>query len=341
MENKENNKSTTTKIGLSQMQGRFFPSSLFAVPVVLLVLWAIPRIWKQIEPFHPGTDYRIPYALSEDYWLYDRYCQMAAKQNEILILGDSVVWGHYVDPDQALSSQLNHIAGKPLFANMGIDGIHPVAMAGLIRYYGQAISHKKVLLCFNPLWITSEKHDLQTTKEFRFNHPRLAPQFVPEIPCYTESASARIGRIMERHSGFLGWVRHVKTAYFEGMDLSSWARQNPYRNPCKAVTFQLPPPQNPEQAAASWNRRSAMRQEFPWVELETSFQWRFFRQTIRTLQKRGNTVFVLIGPFNEHMMDKTGVEKYQAIQQQIQAWSHNHQIPFLLPPSLPSDLYAD
>ncbi|MBN1126470.1 MAG: hypothetical protein JXA82_15805 [Sedimentisphaerales bacterium] len=345
MDHKENKRPRISTSDEEQKQG-YIPRyplylNLLSALVLLLVLWAIPHVWKQVEPFHPGMDYRIPYVLSEDYWIYDRYCQMAANQFEILILGDSVVWGHYVDPDQVLSSQLNHMAGKPLFANMGIDGIHPVAMAGLVRYYGQAISYKKVLLCFNPLWITSEKHDLQSRKEFRFNHPRLVPQFFPEIPCYTESASVKIGNLMERHSQFLSWTRHVKTVYFEGLDLSSWVQQKSYQNPCRAVTFQLPQPRITEQSTPPWNIRSATLQAFPWVKLETSFQWQFFRQTIRILEKRDNTVFVLIGSFNEHMMDQTSLETYRIIQAQIASWLQTNQIPFLLPSSLPSEFYAD
>ena len=29
-------------------------------------------VWKHIERFDTGPDYRIPYALSSDYWLYQR-----------------------------------------------------------------------------------------------------------------------------------------------------------------------------------------------------------------------------------------------------------------------------
>ncbi len=132
------------------------------VAVIVALLFAlIPRVWQRVERFEPGADYRIPYELSSDYWLYDRYCRSAVDTHEVLIVGDSVIWGHYVPPDRTLSHHLNEIAGKQQFANMGIDGVHPVALAGLVKYYGNALSDTRIVLCFNPLWITSKKHDLQ------------------------------------------------------------------------------------------------------------------------------------------------------------------------------------
>ena len=32
-----------------------------------------PILWERYEPLQPGPDYRMPYDLSNDYWLYDRY----------------------------------------------------------------------------------------------------------------------------------------------------------------------------------------------------------------------------------------------------------------------------
>ena len=44
------------------------------VTFVILVLVAVltPRVWKRIERFETGSDYRIPYELSKDYWLYEQ-----------------------------------------------------------------------------------------------------------------------------------------------------------------------------------------------------------------------------------------------------------------------------
>src|SRR5260221_428571 len=78
-----------------------------------LVALLTPRVWKRIESFNTGPDYRIPYELSKDYWLYARRLGEAAKPGKIMVLGDSVVWGEYVLPNGTLSHFLNQQAGQP------------------------------------------------------------------------------------------------------------------------------------------------------------------------------------------------------------------------------------
>ena len=114
-----------------------------------------PELWGRLEKFNPGVDYRLPYELGNDYWLYGRYCRWACSKYDTLVVGDSVVWGHYVSSDNTLSHYLNQNAGKECFANLGVDGFHPTALGGLLRYYGRNISGKKVIIQFNPLWMTS------------------------------------------------------------------------------------------------------------------------------------------------------------------------------------------
>ena len=323
-------------------QMRLSAKQWLVVAVIIALLFAlIPRVWKQVERFEPNADYRIPYELSSDYWLYDRYCRRAVDTHEVLIVGDSVVWGHYVPPDETLSHCLNEIAGKQRFANMGIDGVHPVALAGLVKYYGKALSDTKIVLCFNPLWITSKKHDLQDDKEFSFNHRRLAPQFVPKIACYSNPTPNRIGIVIERNTDFLSWVSHVQITYFDNMDLSSWVVEHPRRNPLTAVTLQLPAPATSNDQRPTWNPDSTARQDFAWVDLETSLQWEFFKRSINTLAKSRNNVFVLITPFNEHMMSPRSLAAYNRIKKQMAASLRQEQTAYLLGPALPSEHYAD
>jgi len=314
---------------------------LLTLAILMLLFVFMPGLWTMIEDFEPARDYRIPYTLSDDYWLYSRYCQASRDNHDVMVVGDSVVWGHYVPPDGSLSHYLNQMAGAQTFANMGIDGIHPVAMAGLLEYYGQAIRGKKVILSFNPLWMTSKKHDLQTEKEFRFNHPRLVPQFTPRIACYTESMTNRINIVMERHVQLLKWASHLSTAYFNKMDLSTWAMAHPYEFPMGAIPFRLPQPEETVEQAQPWNARGGAAQNFPWVGLETSVQWQFFKRAIKTLQSRGNTVFVLMGPFNEHMMTDQSLETYHSIKSGVETWLQQNRVPYYLPEPLPSELYAD
>jgi hypothetical protein len=75
--------------------------------------------------------------------------------------------------------------------------------------------------------------------------------------------------------------------------------------------------------------------------METSLQWEFFKRSINTLAKRGNSVFVLITPFNEHMMSSRSLATYNLIKEQMETWLQEEQIAYLLPPTLPSKHYAD
>src|SRR5262245_54362433 len=80
---------------------------LAAALIVLLILAVTPPLWKRIERFETGSDYRMPYALSGDYWLYRRWLERVAGPDRVLVLGDSVVWGEYVRPEGTVSHFLN------------------------------------------------------------------------------------------------------------------------------------------------------------------------------------------------------------------------------------------
>jgi len=314
---------------------------LIAGLVVAALFIFLPKLWPLLERFEPGPDYRLPYELGNDYWLYNRYCRWACSHYKALVVGDSVVWGHYVSKDSTLSHYFNELVGQEQFANLGVDGIHPIALEGLLRYYARDISGKTVLLHFNPLWISSLKHDLQTDKEFHFNHPRLVPQFLPQIPCYKASYSERISAIVQRYVAFLGWTAHLKQAYFDSRDLPGWTLEHPYANPLKAITLELPAADGFEQKRAIWDEKGAVKIDFQWVELETSLQWRSLRRSVELLKARSNTVFVLVGPFNEHMIGDESVETYQKIQAQVEHWLQQNNVAYYMPQALPSRLYID
>jgi hypothetical protein len=310
---------------------------LFALALVLLA----PFVWKKVEKFEVEPDYRIPYDLSADYWLYDRYARLAAARYDTLLVGDSVVWGQYVTRQQTLSHYLNEEAGGERFANLGLDGAHPAALAGLLEHYGEGVRGKNVVLVWNALWMSSPRHDLQVTEEFDFNHPRLVPQFVPKIPCYKEQISPRIGILVEQHVPFDGWTNHLQQAYFARTDIPSWTLQHPYDNPLKNVGQGLPPSDNTlRHEPVPWTARAKER-DFDWVDPETSLQWRFFRRAVEVLQDRDNRVFVLVSPFNEHMMSADSRHGYAKVKSAVEAWLREKGIPHAAPVLLPSGEYAD
>jgi hypothetical protein len=320
------------------------------VAVVFLgVVGLGPMVWERFESFQPGSDYRLPYEVSSDYWLWRRHCGRACAQNKVLVVGDSVVWGHYVTPQETLAHYLNvetqHFAslqGTDRFANLGIDGTHPAALAGLLRYYGAGLSDRTVVLHFNPLWLSSPKHDLQTDKEFRFNHAELVSQFAVKIPCYKASTAERLQIVARRSLPFANWVMHLRTVHYEGKDPQTWTLDHPYDCPVTPVTRGLPQPGGiPEPSGGTWVEKGAKKQSLSWVTLDSSLQWRFFRQAVELLRERGNKVFVLVGPFNEHMLSDADVATYSQIKTQVAAWFQQNHVPCFVPEALPAAHYVD
>jgi hypothetical protein len=331
--------------------------------MVVFVLLAIiglltPALWKRLERFEPGPDYRIPYGLSKDYWLYGRRLQPIAPTN-VVVLGDSVVWGEYVRPDGTLSHFLNEQSGQPgKFVNAGVNGLFPLAFEGLIRDYGGPLRHRKVILHCNVLWMSSAKADLSTDKEERFNHANLVPQFVPRIPCYKADLNQRLGAVIERHFTFSEWATHLQIAYFGQKSIPNWTLvddgrdpphyPNAYKNPLAQITFTIPtePAVDPERGPNSprhkpWSMKGEGSTRFEWVELDQSLQWAAFRRAVNLLQSRDNDVFVLVGPFNENMMAAENRPAFRRLRDGIADWLAKHNVAGLLPETLASALYAD
>ncbi len=327
--------------------------------LVALAATLTPRAWKKIERFDPGPDYRLPYALSRDYWLYERRLGQLGDPPQVFVLGDSVVWGEYVRPDGTLSHFLNHEAGgRQAFINGGVDGLYPIALEGLIRYYGGALRGRKILLHCNLLWLSSPKADLQDPQEANVDHPHLLPQFFPRIPSYRADASERLGAIVEREVGFLSWADHLQIAYFGGMNLAEWTlagdggepprHPNAYRNPLAQIALGVPgaPQNDPKRGPQSrrhrpWTAAGDGPMPFAWVALDHSLQWAAFQRLVRLLGERGNDVRVVVGPFNEHMITEENRGAYRRVRDSVAAWLNDQRIANLEPEPLPSALYAD
>jgi hypothetical protein len=311
---------------------------------VALILGAAPA-WERVERFDLEPDYRMSYELNNDYWLYERYSRLAAIHSETLLVGDSVVWGQYVTPEQTFSHYLNEEAHEEQFANLGLNGAHPLALAGLLEHYAGGITRKNVVLHCDPLWMSSPRTDLQIEEDDSLNHPRMLPQFYPPIPAYKltrEKISSRIGIVVEQRLPFLGWTTHLQQVYFDKKDIPTWTLEHPYENPFAAVTRGLPPSDNTlHNDPISWTQRGIEKQNLEWVDPDTSLQWQAFQRAVEILERRGNRVFVLVGPFNEHMLTDESLQRYQKIKQAIETWLQEKNLPYLAPPPLPSELYAD
>lgn len=311
---------------------------LFAV--VLLAF--APQLGRHAEKFALEPDYRIPHDLSNDYWLYECFAGLAADHYDTVLIGDSVIWGEYVTRQQTLSHYLNEEMGSERCANLGLDGAHPLALGGLIEFYAEPVSGKNVVLQCNPLWISSPRADLQDDKSNEFNHPRLVPQFAPSIPAYKAEISPRLGVLMERYLPFSGWTTHLQQAYYDRTDIPGWTLEHPYENPLKPITRGLPPSDNSlRHPSQPWYKSGITKQDYPWVDLKTSLQWHAFQQVLELLRQRGNRVFVLVGPFNEHLLSSENRGRYQQLKATIAAWLEEKQVLHAAPSPLPSEHYGD
>jgi hypothetical protein len=331
----------------------------FAVLAIFLIALLTSAIWKKIERFETGPDYRIPYSLSRDYWLYQRRLNGIDDPSRIVLLGDSVIWGEYVLPDGTLSHFLNQKSGATnRFVNGGVNGLFPLALGGLVDHYAGTLRHRKVILHCNLLWMSSPKADLSTTKEEKFNHSRLVPQFSPKIPCYRADANERLSVVIERNVSFLSWVNHLQSAYYGDKSIPVWTLQddgedpprytNTYKNPLRQITFEVPtaPANDPQRGPVSprhkpWDANGANLAQFEWVPLENSLQWAGFQRTFEKLRARGDDVFVLLGPFNEHMIAPESQGGYRQLRDGVQSWLKSQNATYLAPEPLPSNLYAD
>lgn len=334
---------------------------LWSIALVLIggALVGIPRIWKKLERFETGADYRIPYSLSRDYWLYERRAERIDDPQKIVLLGDSVIWGEYVAPEGTLSHFLNEQSGSAgRFLNGGVNGLFPLAAEGLVTYYAKPLQQRKIIVHCNLLWLSSPKADLQVEKEEKFNHSRLVPQFRPRIACYKATANERLSVVVERNMQFMSWVTHLQSVYFEDRSIPAWTLQddggeppkfpNCYRNPLKQITMEVPPSPaiDPLRGPASsrhkpWTANGGAPVPFEWVELNSSLQWAAFRREVQVLRARGNDVFVILGPFNEHMIAAENTEPYRKLHNGVTLWLDQQRIPHLAPKPLASDLYAD
>lgn len=331
----------------------------FAVgAVVAVVLLATPSLWKKIERFDTGPDYRIPYNLSKDYWLYERRLERITLTN-VAVIGDSVIWGEYVRPDGTLPHFLNEQCAQPgKFVNAGVNGLFPLAFEGLIRHYGAPLRHRKVILHCNVLWMSSLKADLHTEKEERFNHADLVPQFFPRIPCYKADLNHRFAALVERHFTFAQWAGHLQVAHFGQKNILAWTLEeddgipphypNAFKNPFAQIALTVPSESGDDRERGPgrprhkpWSTTGQGSTRFEWVELDRSLQWAAFQRLLKLLQSRDNNVLVVVGPFNEHIMTEENRPKFQRLRDGIADWLTKNHAPLVVPVALPSPLYAD
>jgi len=313
----------------------------WAALAAVSALYLVPAILPAAGVRMSRPDYRLPTELSSDYWMFQRWARYSRGHHRAVVLGDSVVWGQYAASDGTLTHCLNSLLGAPVFANLGVDGLHPAAMAGMVRHYGGALHGLPVIVHLNPLWMMSDEQDLRTRGEARFNHPKLVAQFLDRPGPYHPSLGEAGEAVLERYVPFLRWREHIKIAYYGGMPLQEWSLDNPYTLLPDDGGPDALSSDDPGSLPVDWVQRGIRPQDAPWVAPADSYQWRCFTAVIDLLRSRGNRVFVLVGPFNTHALTEASRHRYRAVLAAMAEWLERERIPYYAPEALPSELYAD
>ena len=308
----------------------------------LAIVIGVP-LWANREPFDVPAEARIPSKLSDDYWLYRRYAERAAERGDIVVLGDSVVWGKFAHRDETLSHSLNALGDAASSTRIsGSMAAHPLALEGLVEHFAAAIAGKKVILHCNPLWYTSETVDLRDPKKTEFNHPRLVPQFDFRMTSLDEDVSTRLGSLVLERLPFSQWTTHLQQSHYEQSDIPGWTLKHPYADPiAPALADVVLDDDRIEEQQASWKKRGVQLTDYPWIDPDESLQWPAFQRTVELLRKRGNAVFVVVGPFNEHLLTDESRGRYGPVKTKLAAWLTLNGVPHVAPETLPSDLYGD
>jgi len=280
-----------------------------AFSILLLAASVIPFAFPLTDTSLFTGNYRIPYSMGDDYFLYSRYSKHIESGNTIPVIGDSVIWGHYTDSSHTLSANLNNLSHEFKFSNMGLDGIHPAAMNGLMNLYPAGYKKRKIIVGINLLWMSSPRHDLTGAVNSEINHKSLLPQVSISIPSYQPSFEERLSSLITRSVPVFTWIDHIRLTRFAEKSFYAWTMENPHKNVINYFSrdmddFKTPPGIEPDKM---------QEQNINWVTPDKSLQWKFMIETLLYFKTRGNEIAAIITPFNTYMMTGNSREQYFSI----------------------------
>jgi len=301
--------------------------------------------WDSWERFEPGPDHRETCwaELQSDYWAWMRWCRVARERHDVLLVGDSVVWGQEVPNDQTISHYINKFLGDEIIANLGNDGLHMAGIGGIVSHYGDYLGDTKVILQFNPLWVSNDSRDLHGAKKSRYHHPRLIPQLDPRITYYHD-LNTRLGYLAEHYFRVFPFVRHIMANYFDNTSISTWIMDHPYDNPFAAITFQAAPVMAESQGKSlDWETKEIKIADYPFVDLAESIQFECFLHAIDKLKSMNTQVFVMLGPFNDHFLTPESRERLLATIESAKTFLNERGVPYFdtIAIGLPSKTFGD
>ena len=319
------------------LSGREWLSVLAGVAGLLI---AFPLLGHRDGASVVEPDYRIPYSLSHRYRLYQYYTTLSSRQYPALVIGDSVVWGQCALRDHTLSHYLNERLESPLFANAGLDAMHPLALEGLLEFHAPSVVHKSVLLHFNPMWFMVQGPAVAPSGDPLRNRPNLVPRlaggFLSSRRLAAEAAWARVARAGP-------WNRWIDRTLDAQLDFLAWSISHPYESPLDALATPLPPSEDAfAPRLSTWNSgAAAAAYDCSWPSLRDNGQWEAFERIVDRLEDRGNRVLVLVGPINQHMLTPSARESYHLFKEAVCERLRSRGVDCYAPPGLSSGLYAD
>lgn len=309
------------------------------IPLLALILSSavIPFIIPLTSTASFTENYRIPYSMGDDYYLYKIYSEYTASGKSIPFIGDSVIWGHYTDSESTLPAELNRLNKNIKFSNMGLDGIHPAAMNGLISNYGGRFKNRKIIAGINLLWMSSPRHDLTGPVNIEINHSRLLSQFSPEIPSYKPPFEEKLTALVSRSIPVFSWIEHIRLTRLADKNFYRWTMENPEKSAMeyfsrKEDDFKAPVGINPDRM---------QEQNIEWITPDKSLQWRFMIDTLALLKNNGNNVAAVITPFNTYMMTENSRKRYFSILSEMEWQLREKGIVPVVPLILPKKYFAD
>jgi hypothetical protein len=321
---------------------------ILTIILFLVVSFVLYFGWYHWEKLPLESDYRSTCweERMSDYWAYSQWTRIARRNYRILLVGSSVVWGQEVPHTETLSHYINQELGKEEVANLGIDGLHNAAMVGLFRHYGRYLRNTNIILEFNPLWMSTPRRDLRGkgSETWQFHHPRLVPQLDRRISYY-RGLNERIGYLFEHYLRLPLFVRHLMVNYFENKSIAVWLMDHPYRLPPGAISFMAAPMMKEKQGlGTTWSsREGAQIRDDPFLSIGESLQWEFYLKALSFLKKRGNNIFVLLGPYNTYCLTDRSRERFFAMMDEVKKYLDELGYPHFDSTSdlLPSEEYAD
>ena len=138
-------------------------------------------------------------------------------------------------------------------------------------------------------------------------------------------------------------LHHVRVAFLDNKDVKNHLAKQPDKPLCKQLSLNIEPLEtgHPSDSKITWEDAGIAEQDWPWVPLDESRQWRSYLATLELLKKRGNTVVAVVGTVKPSMQTAASLEKYRALRADALKRLKDNGYKTVDLPELPSEEYGD